>query len=297
MHGESNRYREVAEHDEWKRKYKEALEKFKESHQIAFELLDIGGVHPEKVSSIENPYLDGEIDNEDFRNVGEHNVAVGICADNIADVLVKKGVLTEEGKSEIVLRALIHDANKRFEVMRKKAKRTGKDVDVYGEKGYETMFDYLKQNFPDLSPTLGVYLKNAGMETGHTSLKDFVTVNQSGEPYLKYHVQLPEMIVHLADDMTSSLDGKTNWVTAAERMKASDFENRYPFLYKEGFGFDSDGNVIFVEDINDSDKDLVTVKSYAEWQKLVAKLICNEITWMLELEGNSEEIIKQIANK
>jgi len=297
MQSEFNRGIETFEQNTWEKEYAEALEVFKKEYPIAFDLMEVGGVHPERKLDIENPYLDGEIDSEDFRNVGEHNVAVGLCAKKIANQLVKAGILSTQGRDEIVLRALMHDANKRFEVMRKKAKQAGKNVDVYGEKGYETMFNHLLKKDPNLASTLGAYLKSAGMETGHTSLKDFISVNEHGTVYLKYSTQLPEMIVHLADDMTSSLEGKTNWVTAKKRMELSDFQNRYPFLYKEGFGFDVDGNVIGVSDIATVDSTVTSVKSFAEWQETVAKLISKELAWMLRISGDPEKAIVDISNR
>lgn len=280
----------------WEETYREQKEVFEKEHPIAFRLMEIGGVHPDRIIEIPNPYLDGEIDREDFRNVGEHCIAVGICAKRIADSLVGKGVLEAASRDEIVLRALMHDSNKRFEVMRKKAQKAGRDVDVYGDKGYETMFQYISMQNPELVQTIGTYLKSAGSETGHNSLKDFVCVNEQGQPYLNYRAQLPEMIVHLADDMTASVHGSTQWVTCEERTLICNFKERYPFIYKEGFGFDAEGNTVLVKDVSMPPQGLRSVKTYVEWQLVVAKLISEEIVWMLGEEGDAEQTLKQICN-
>ena len=68
-----------------------------------------------------NPYTK-VIDTEDFSNVGRHCVSVGFAASKIADAMIEKGLITQNTKEEIIKTALLHDGDKRLEVMRKKAK-------------------------------------------------------------------------------------------------------------------------------------------------------------------------------
>jgi len=89
-----------------------------ELYPSAFELLRAGGVHPFDSQDFPNPY-DGGTDRRDFRNVGWHSLAVGIFADRIGRHLVEKGRLMEAEHYQLVERALIHDACKRIEVLRR----------------------------------------------------------------------------------------------------------------------------------------------------------------------------------
>jgi hypothetical protein len=220
--------------------------------------------------------------------------------------MLAKVVISGDQAKEIVDRALVHDANKRFEVFRRKAKAAGREVDIYTPSAYQTMYDKLKASGVDDQLMLE-YIKRAGKETGHGSLTDFISLNEHGEPVLKPTATLGEMVVHLADDSVASpLPGKTKntetkLVTVGERMELGNFPARYPFLYKEGFGFDASGSPVIVKDVS-SDfeiKDLRSVKTYAEWQPLVARLICEHFKDMLEKDGQEdpEEFIKEIINQ
>lgn len=113
------------------------------------------------------------------------------------------------------------------------------------------------------------------------------------------------MIVHLADDMTftpivsAGETAETSYVTIEERMNLSDFPNRYPFLYKEGFGYDKDGKLVMVKDVSQSDSDLRHVRTYADWQVWVANEICRHLVRMSDPQNQIEkpgEYIKTLVN-
>src|SRR5258708_17215194 len=186
-------------------------------------ILRLGGVYPGETSEgIKNPYT-GEQEKEYFGNIGEHCFAVAHCADVITNKVVGDD---NPQKKKIISRALVHDAAKGFEVMRKKAVNAGILTDAYSITAYETIRPMLETQ--RVAQDIIDYMTNAGSETGHISLVSFVEI-QDGTPTLKTRDNLAEMIVHLADDMTytpvTKAGGpiKTCYVTMEEKMQLSDF--------------------------------------------------------------------------
>lgn len=299
----------MADHYEpkpWEVVVAEYKERFEKENATAFRILEIGGVHPDKSGPMPNPYLDNQVDEEKFGNIGTHCVEVAICANKIVDSMLAEGAIDRDQAKEIVDRSLVHDANKRFEVFRRKAKAAGKEIDVYTPSAYDTMHDQVAASGIDDQSILE-YIKHSGKETGHGSLVDFVILDGQDKPILNPSITLGEMVVHLADDSVASpLPGKTQntetkLVTVGERMKLGNFPTRYPFLYKEGFGFDASGAPVVVKDVADDSeiKDLRSVKTYAEWQQLTARLICEHLKNMIDKNGaeDPEEFIKKIINQ
>ena len=283
----------------WKEFFNSQKVEFERSYPLAFEILKVGGVHPDKVVEMENPYT-GEQDNEDFRNIGEHCVSVAIVAEKITNKLKEIGVINDNECKKIVERALIHDANKRFEVMRKKNRGARHSEGVYDEEAYKTMQNLLKKQ--GISKDLLDYIEKAGKETGHNSLVDFISLDKDNKVVLNSERSLEEMVVHLADDMTASplpgSNGDTKFVTTGERMSSGNFKERYPFLYKEGLGFNQNGEVVSVKDIEDAEQNFTNVKTYAEYQEIVAKLISSYLKKIIDSENqdDSEQFIKKIIN-
>lgn len=285
------------------------IEKFKTEHAPALEVLTFGGVNPDHQEPTPNPYMEGEVDNENFGNIGEHCIDVGICADKIAVALEKNGQIDSAEKDSIVHRALIHDANKKFEVMRRKAKNAGQPVEIYSKTAYDTMYELLAKDGhsgPELE-----YIKTAGKETGHSSLTNFIKSDPSGKISLRQNVTFAEMVVHLADDMVSSplkdlktgelitKNSSTKYVTALERIDLSNFKDRYPFLYTEGIAFDENGDAIDVKsEASANEKKLTGFQSYADLQVEVARLICAKLKESINpnKEQAPDEFIKDLVN-
>lgn len=297
--------RETGVYTPWEARYPEVKERFEKEHAVAMAVLDIGGVHPDKQAPMLNPYLEiGELDAENFGNIGEHCVAVGCCAEQIADALIAAGAIDAAEKGAIVGRAIIHDANKRFEVYRRKAQKAGAPVEVYSRSAYDTMYDVLQDK--DMTGPLVEYVRHAGKETGHTSLSQFVQLQEDGGSALRQDLTLHEMIVHLADDMVASpLPGQTQntdtrLVTIDERMMLGNFSERYPFLFVEGFGFRDDGTVSEVKDaVANQDGTIREGRTYADWQQRVARWICEKLQQSIDPESSidPELFIKQLVNK
>ena len=91
----------------------------------------------------------------------------------------------------------------------------------------------------------------------------------------------------------------TSYLTTSERMEASDFPNRYPFLYKEGFGFDNTGKAVLVKDVDAEILKLDHVKTYAEWQIWVAREISQHLVTQITQDvppEKAEEYLKGIVN-
>jgi hypothetical protein len=293
-------------HEELAAFYKE---KFKKEQAAAFEILQLGGVHPDHQEPMSNPYMEGGMDNENFGNIGEHCIDVGICADKITTALESTKQIPPDEKHTIVHQAIVHDSNKRFEVMRRKAQKAGRPLEVYSRSAYETMFSVLQakgHNEADLE-----YLKTAGRETGHSSLVNFIKMNPDGTVDIRTDRTLAELIVHAADDMVASplKDAKTGdfitkntttkFVTVSERMDLGNFENRYPFLYEEGIAFDEAGNAVEVKSEQSAkDKNLRGFKNYAYWQAEATKLICAKLKDLIARDNpkDPEIFIKELLN-
>ncbi len=263
------------------------------------EILEIGGVFPgKKAEPIENPYT-GETETLYFGNTGEHCVAVARCSEILAGKIL--GVDNPQTK-KIVARALVHDSAKRYEILRSKALKEGKIDDAYSPSAYETIRPILKNE--GVPQDIIESMVHAGQETGHNSFASFVE-SKDGKTALKTDNNLAEMIVHLADDMTYSPiveEGEkveTLFLTTEERMKASNFPERYPFLYKEGFGFDQNGNVVFIKDIAEKYSDLIDVRTYADWQVWLAEQISAHLVSLMpvsERVENPQKYLKQLVN-
>jgi len=263
-------------------------------------ILRVGGVYPgERTEGTINPYT-GEVETEYFGNIGEHCLAVALGAEIIAENIL--GV-DHPQKRTIVARALVHDATKGFEIMRNNAVRTGVVDDAYSPKAYETIRPLLEEK--GIASDIVEYMVNAGSETGHISLASFVVINSKSQPTLRIERNLSEMIVHLADDMTHSTIAKagepseTYYLTASEKMEASDFPNRYPFIYVDGFGFDESGKPIQVKDVSKEYPGVSNVMTYAQWQIWVDSEIANCLVGLmgpkLDVE-DPQKYLKQLVN-
>lgn len=244
---------------------------FQEKFPEAMNILDITGVSPFGSKEMVNPYTK-ESDLEDFSNVGRHCVAVAYAASKIADTL---GVSNDE-RRKIISSAILHDGDKRIEVMRKKAKKAWVEVDVYGEEWYKT----IETIFSDegLDPQVFATIQSMGGVTGHNSLKKFLII-KDGKLQLNPERTLTEMIVHIADDMTYSAPGEdgevTQYVSFEKRAELSKFAEKYGFLWQEGFGVSEENGIQEVKDVDQNRGD--TVKHFYDWQKVVFEMICDHI--------------------
>lgn len=283
------------------------LSEYAEKYPNAIAILDIGGVHPTNRRTIVNPYMPADDnqknDNEDFTNVGKHCIAVGYVAEQVAKALLSQGLIDQSILDYIIQRALMHDANKRFEVMRSKTdKKYPGTIDVYSPQAYEAISTILQNQ--GLNNEIANYLASAGKETGHNSMSMFVQIDNEGNVILNPDRTIADMIIHIADDMTfSPMDNPdtTSFVTTSERMTLAEFPRRYPKLYTQGFGFDSNRNPKFVQDINNTDETqgLSTIRAYATWQRDVAKIISSHLQKLIDPENQQdpEIFLAELINK
>lgn len=275
------------------------LGEFAERFPFEIQILRIGGVHPTEGATMDNPYT-GKPHDESFTNIGEHCLAVASLAQTLAFRLQKRGVLSTEEAELVTSRALVHDSNKRIEIMRRNAVREGAIDDAYSARAYETIRPVLQAK--GIDQELVDYMAGAGKETGHLSIRDFLMLSD-GIPSLVPD-EFAEKIIHLADDMTSTsipLQGErplTVYLTPWERMVASDFPSRYPFLWKEGLAFDIQGSVAVVPDVAQAEPNLRYIRSYAYWQLYVSNEICREIQSIVDPESKQqpEYFVKDLVN-
>ncbi len=321
--------------------YERHKREFKSAYPAVFEALEIAGVHPDKdPNTTINPYFQYyNVDadettkkvKDDFRNIGEHCIWVGICAKKIADKLMEADFIDHSQRTKIIERALIHDANKGFEVMRRNFANLVKSGVIkiheqlpltYSPESYETMSQMIINSIDDKKDAreISELIKISGKETGHNSLKDFVIINDNGAVVLNPERNIEEIVVHLSDDMTTSplTDGEltragvkdknvaikhTIFVNVSDRMLHGHFPRRYDFLYNEGFGFDNNGKMIELKkDFYDTEKrkQLNNLKSYAEWQIEVANMIFQYLKNQIDRDNKSpmkaDQFIVDIVN-
>lgn len=275
------------------------LAEFTAKYPFAMQILRIGGVHPTEDTRMDNPYTN-QPDFESFINIGEHNLAVGSFAGVVAKRLQEVGALTDEDVEWTTVRGLVHDANKRLEILRRNAMRAGVIEDAYSPKAYDTIRPILLAQ--GIEPDLVEYLAKAGAETSHLSIPSFLEL-RDGLPSL-VEGRLVDKIIHLADDCTSTSIPKegerplTVYLTSWERMVASDFPNRYPYLWTEGLGFDPYGEIVLIKDINEEERNLRWVRNYAYWQPWTSNEICREIQTLLDPESKQkpEYFVKDLVN-
>lgn len=263
-----------------------------EKYPEAMNILDITGVSPFGSREMMNPYT-GEADLEDFSNVGRHCVAVAYAAQKMADALW----VSEEQKDEIIKSAILHDGDKRIEVMRKKAKKAWVEIDVYWEEWYKT----IETIFSDKGLDSGVFstIQSMGGMTGHNSLKKFL-IMKDGKIQLNPERTLTEMIVHIADDMTYSSSGEdgetTQYVSFEKRAELSKFAEKYGFLWQEGFGVSEENGIQEIKDVAQNWGD--AVKHFYDWQNVVFDMICDHIQKQIDPMNfeNSVEFVVWMVN-
>lgn len=258
-------------------------------------ILDISWVSPFWVREMKNPYTN-EIDSEDFSNIGRHCVVVAYTAEKIAMNLFIRWIISKNQLDEIIQSALLHDGDKRIEVMRKKAARSwyrdiyGKIIDVYSEEGYETIGNIFLEAWVD--DTILATIQNMWWMTGHNSLRKFVH-RENWELILDKTRTLTEMIVHIADDMTHSPNPDTLKPTIItnfiERAVLWNFSERYPFLWNEGLEMLSDGFFKHTKDVKQNQNNI----NYYDAMNIVFQMICDHLKKQIDPTStlNSVEFI------
>lgn len=263
-------------------------------------LMKLVGIHPDSQESIMNPYT-RKVSAQSFSNIGEHCIAVAYCATKIAQRLEHCGALSPQQVDTIIERALIHDLTKPYEIMRRDAQREGMKEDAYSTSAYEQLLPKLKEI--GVTDEISQYLVNAGKETGHNSIAQFLEVGAGGELKL-IRGAIVEKVVHLADDMTCSAipargsEPVTTFLSCAERMEASQFVSRYPFLWKEGLSVNSRGEIRHVQKIDIQTQGELVLGSYAALQVRLAGLIAKEIQSRIapNYRGDPELYITNMVN-
>ncbi|MCB0334261.1 MAG: hypothetical protein KDD55_12220 [Bdellovibrionales bacterium] len=272
---------------------KDVLEDFEARFPKVFELFARVGIHPTKALPVMNPYT-GEIETEDFTNIGEHCVAVAYAASKIMEALVQADVVEQSDADYVIERALVHDLNKPYEIMRRKAMGPDVPKEVYSESAYEKLEPLLLEM--GISEEMVAYLVTAGKETGHNSLKDFIALGEGGVTGI-VEGRIAEKVVHLADDMTftstPTKEGQepvTAFLTPKERIYASGFIEKYLWMWKEGLGVDESGTICEVADVNSPEDGITPLGNYANLQVQVAQAIARELMLNLGVTNRNPAI-------
>ena len=239
-------------------------------------LLERAGIHPVRSDLFRNPYAPDDRE-YDFRNIGEHSIAVAASARVLARALVEANAMETRLFRRTVQRALLHDIAKPFEVL-------------YWRSGGEA--GNAQQPREDLVRTLGhsipSYLlqlaRTAGVEAGHSSFRHFLETDSNLNIRLRPQM-LAEKVVHLCDTFVSSsvpADGSpatTSLVTPGER--AYRCEHRYPFMSNGGLALRSNGDIVDVDDRYAIEAGSTFIGTYSEIQVFVAEQISLELQHFL----------------
>lgn len=276
------------------------LDQFEAEFPEQMKLFRLVGIHPVDHVAPVNPYTQKASD-ESYSNIGEHCIAVAYCARKIASLLQAGGVLSAEEVRGITERALVHDLNKPFEIMRREAKKAQLLDEVYSVSAYEELKPLLTK--AGISEEVSEYLVQAGSETGHNSLRAFIVAGPNGIEGLVSGM-LAEKIVHLSDDMTFTsrpADGHhpvSVFLTCRDRMLESRSAEIYPSLCTRGLGVDSVGSIVPILDLNEVKDGHSVLGTYAELQPLVANLIAREVQLFLDPENRElpENFVRRMVN-
>lgn len=268
---------------------------FEQHFPVVMQLFRDVGIHPQDSAQIFDPYRN-EISKESYINIGEHCIAVASAAACIA----KQLGLDAEQVLLITERALVHDLNKPYEIMRKSAKRDGLVDEVYTASAYESVLPLLRSN--GASEELVRYMANAGSEAGHNSLAGFIEVSPHGGIRL-VRGRLQEKVVHLADDITytnnppAGVPVLSAFFSPWERMLIANAVEKYPFLWSEGLACDAHGTIVPVKNVKNPGEGLIPVGTYMDLQILVSNLIAAEFQSIIAPQSleTPEYFIKRIV--
>mgnify|MGYP001578208911 CR=1 FL=1 len=287
---------------------------FEELYPETFKTMEMLGVHPHpsKKKKLIN-YYTGKTWNEYFDNIGRHSLAVANAAAIIARALNIEG-LDKYSVNEVIEKALTEDLNKVFEIIRfkhhlylenKNKTKTAFLDDLYSSEAYEITEDiFIKSG---ISPSVAKVLRRSGNDSGHNSINSFLKKDTSNKGEVKLtRDDWVRKIVHLADDMTASTflaERKIEfniYVTPMQKLHFLNFRKKYPWLYRQGFGYDDKGKVVKVENVKkDSNKKLSNVNSLAHYQVYLSNAICSEIKQILDPKDPlpPQFFIKNILNR
>ena len=273
----------------------------------AFDLFRFAGMHPHDHPSprLLNPYT-GQVEFYDFRNIGEHSLAVGIAALKLATALAAVGMLRPGEVEGVTNRALLHDLNKPYEILRRaRSDPRSRDsvTNIYHENAYRNVYTLLRKR--GCATSVAQTISRAGTETGHTSLKRLLQLTPLGTVEL-VPGHYAEKIVHLADDMTLSTkprdpSGRRHaFLTPWERLVASDLLETscgYSWLTHSGL-VASRGRLYDCFDLAHPPVGSEIVGSYATLQLLAAHLICCEFQQLLDPDSTlpPELFVKELLN-
>lgn len=270
-------------------------EKYELSHPESMNLLKICWVSPFSSKMMINPY-NWKNDNEDYSNIWRHCIAVAYASEKIVKYLSQNWLIQENDITNIVHNSIVHDWNKRFEIMRKKAQKEWVQLDVYWVEWYNSMSKILQNNWIVQSDLQNI--EKMWNMTWHNSLIDFISI-VNWKLILNPNRTLNDFIIHLSDDMTSSTfidnEERTYYLSFEKRAELSHFNEKYPFLWKEWFWINEKWIVLY-SDINEKEAIEWEIKySYFEWQKIIFDMISKYLKDLVQpntIENNIDFILK-----
>lgn len=276
---------------------------FEENYPKALALIKLGGIYPNKAGispDMEDPY-NQTMQKGNYTNIGEHVISAGFCFQAVAKPLLEVDFLTEEEFDQGTEGALIHDASKRWELMRRDYARKNPGYEPYSDEAYKTVHEILVSK--GVEEDLIKRMVESGKESGAQSFRRFIEITDENEILLKSR-RMVDKILHLADDMTATTNPEegsepaTAFLTPLERMIASNFKTRYKYMWVDGLAFDEQS--VFVDNLKDVSNypNLRRADTYAFYQSLISNAICRQIQTLLSSDSCElpEYYVKNLVN-
>ncbi len=266
----------------------------------AFDVLNKCWVSPYVwISELYNPYLD-EFQADDFSNIWRHCVLSWFIAEKITNLLLDKKIIDINLKDKIVIWAILHDTNKRYEIMRRKASWNIANHKIFSNNSYDETLYFIKNTW--VWDKFIELISDVSKITSHKIVEKFLKY-QNWEVIFNNEFSLFEYIINLADNMSANYF--ENWIEInhivdyENRVNSSDFKNRNWFIWKEWVVFFENWYETLI-DISQNTKDWIVI-SYYEWQKIFIEQIVNQIlefididTVLWEYEDNVKYLLKVI---
>ncbi len=251
-------------------------------------LMKAGGVDISQTKvTFYNPFTK-EIDPADFSNVGEHLLAVGILAKALGTLALRAGILTEPEQLLLERAAYMHDLGKRGDLMIQKLREKSLCIGIDDETLLTAIFR------SNISSTLQEHLipiiADSGRWTGHSSVRDLLTVTREGTLTLisnNWHGKL----LHLADIMihttipTLGAKATSFALTPPDCHAQKNARERYPHIVSQGLGLTSGNSIVPLSDLTTVSEDTKILGCYADLDLVLCEAIAHELLCALKIES------------
>ena len=238
-----------------------------------------------------NPFDKRRVVEGSFNNIGRHCIWVAFFADVVCEECVEAGLLSNEQQAAIVEEALLHDATKFLEILRRQASIPFLEIE-YAVLATEDRQILTSDPFHLTVEEAGKLIEVGAYTGGIEGFRRFLGADLDGVVFLEG--DLEKRIVRLADDMTLSTALSAGFPEATLFMPASrkNYFNALKYvreLYLTGLAVRvSDRRLVALELARGVPNGLVLLGSLAWLQDLIAQDTCRLLARALQPSGESE---------